>query len=1068
MNRYLLRLTLLVVVALCSAPQAVAQHAQVDSALVLSKRADSLVLARPDSALAYYGAALRTLRAARDREDEARVLTGMGAVYQLLGRTDSALACFDAALTAARTAGRRDLEGAIASNVGVVYMGLGQSDSALAYYREALRISRADTDRHVEAGTLNNIGRAFANLRLSDSALAYYRSALPISRELGLQRLEATVLDNIGEVLTGLGRPDSGLGYFRAALLIQGAIGAWRTEAELSNRVGGLFEDLGQPDSALAYFRLAQRIGRAAYDRAGEGAALHNIGVVFEGAGRQDSALAYYRAALLLQRGVGAWRTEAAISNRVGDLFQDLGQPDSALAYFRATLRTGRAAGDSAVEGAALSNIGGVFHSVDREDSALAYYHAALPILRAIDDRDDEALALMGMGAVYGVLERRDSALVYARAALRLLREVGDSSGEAAAMFVLAAQLSGVGWSDSALAYDRAALHIERSLRDRSGEGQALKIVGLDYSSVGQLDSALAYLRAALPLLRAAGNRIGEGQTLSAMGMLFSPLNWPDSTLWYSRAAVRITHDAGLRMNEAMSLEDIAQVYQTVPPLRSLPRAVGLYDTAAALIASMRAGAGSEANRIAYAERQTYLSWWWAMAWLGREAEVGPQVSALAALAAAERGRAQALLDLLQRTADSARGMVGIGGYLTRPGADLALEAESLVAPLRRTRTAALSYLVTPDTLVVWLVTVSGEVRVVGRVPVSADTLRQWVAYLRTDLGADSARGRMARDGGGQVVEQEATRGGRRKAGETSRRAAGRLAQWLVPEVVVDAVPVGAELVIVPHGVLGLVPFALLPVGAAGEPLGLRNALRYVPSLASLRAVGEGGGVEMTGPARRQTWRGALVVGNPAPMPEVVGDNGMRGRLQALPGAEQEADSVALLLGAKALVEEAATETAVRARLPGAPIVHLATHGLAYGSEARVRETYVALAADGVNDGFLTLGELMDDPALGLRAELVVLSACQTGLGDLKEAEGTVGLQRGLLARGARSVLVSLWSVDDRATAALMEAFYRHWLDDGDRPSKAEALRRAEGDIRAMPAWADPRYWAAFQLVGAR
>ena len=111
---------------------------------------------------------------------------------------------------------------------------------------------------------------------------------------------------------------------------------------------------------------------------------------------------------------------------------------------------------------------------------------------------------------------------------------------------------------------------------------------------------------------------------------------------------------------------------------------------------------------------------------------------------------------------------------------------------------------------------------------------------------------------------------------------------------------------------------------------------------------------------------------------------------------------------------------------------------------------------------------MLDGTISTLRAELVVLSACQTGLGDLKQAEGTVGLQRAFLGRGARSVLVSLWSVGDAATEALMKRFYTHWLRDTDTPTKAEALRRAQEDVRKMPGLEHPRFWAAFQLVGAR
>jgi CHAT domain-containing protein len=155
----------------------------------------------------------------------------------------------------------------------------------------------------------------------------------------------------------------------------------------------------------------------------------------------------------------------------------------------------------------------------------------------------------------------------------------------------------------------------------------------------------------------------------------------------------------------------------------------------------------------------------------------------------------------------------------------------------------------------------------------------------------------------------------------------------------------------------------------------------------------------------------------------------------------------------------------VKRRLPTASIVHLATHGYAYSSEARARDSFIALAPTPGEDGLLTVAEVLD--ALpSLQAELVVLSACQTGLGDLKQAEGSVGLQRAFLAKGARSLLVSLWSVSDEATEQLMRSFYAHWLSGA---SKADALRRAQLEVRGAPGsrFHDARYWAAFQLVGA-
>jgi CHAT domain-containing protein len=98
----------------------------------------------------------------------------------------------------------------------------------------------------------------------------------------------------------------------------------------------------------------------------------------------------------------------------------------------------------------------------------------------------------------------------------------------------------------------------------------------------------------------------------------------------------------------------------------------------------------------------------------------------------------------------------------------------------------------------------------------------------------------------------------------------------------------------------------------------------------------------------------------------------------------------------------------------------------------------------------------------------VVLSACETALGNVKQSEGTVGLQRAFLARRASSVLVSLWSVDDEATALLMRRFYEHWLYDRQQVSKAEALRLAQRDVSEALGGDHPEFWAGFQLVGAR
>jgi hypothetical protein len=120
------------------------------------------------------------------------------------------------------------------------------------------------------------------------------------------------------------------------------------------------------------------------------------------------------------------------------------------------------------------------------------------------------------------------------------------------------------------------------------------------------------------------------------------------------------------------------------------------------------------------------------------------------------------------------------------------------------------------------------------------------------------------------------------------------------------------------------------------------------------------------------------------------------------------------------LSDVVATEGTVRARLGTAMLVHLATHAQAYASDARARDSYIALAPTDRDDGLLTMGEVRDEVA-EMRADLVVLSACQTGLGDLKQAEGTVGLQRAFPARSARGVMVRERRIDRAPDKGLLQ-----------------------------------------------
>jgi CHAT domain-containing protein len=252
----------------------------------------------------------------------------------------------------------------------------------------------------------------------------------------------------------------------------------------------------------------------------------------------------------------------------------------------------------------------------------------------------------------------------------------------------------------------------------------------------------------------------------------------------------------------------------------------------------------------------------------------------------------------------------------------------------------------------------------------------------------------------------------------------------------------------IPQSSLFLVPFPALQ-DAQGKYLIEKHTILTVPAIQVL---------DLTRQQRqRVSGNQALVVGNPI-MPSVAPKIGEPPqKLPNLPGAETEAKKIAQLLNTKAITGKDATKAAFIQRLPQARIIHLATHGLLDDFKDLGVPGAVALTPNGKDDGLLTANEILD---LKINAELVVLSACDTGQGKLT-GDGVIGLSRALISAGTPSVIVSLWSIPDSPTSELMTNFYENLQQN---PDKAKALRNAM--LTTMKKHPEPVNWAAFTLIG--
>ena len=166
-------------------------------------------------------------------------------------------------------------------------------------------------------------------------------------------------------------------------------------------------------------------------------------------------------------------------------------------------------------------------------------------------------------------------------------------------------------------------------------------------------------------------------------------------------------------------------------------------------------------------------------------------------------------------------------------------------------------------------------------------------------------------------------------------------------------------------------------------------------------------------------------------MPKVSVRDGIEITLEPLSGAEEEARSIVNSLGNrqyKLLIGAEATETAVKEFAQTHNIIHLASHGIAYTQDPLA--SFVAFSPTATENGLLTAREVAENR--NLPADLIVLSACQTGLGRIS-GDGMLGLSRAFLIAGARTAIISQWSVSDRATKELMVAFYQNYLTSGNK-----------------------------------
>ncbi|MGB0383827.1 MAG: tetratricopeptide repeat protein [Ardenticatenaceae bacterium] len=782
--------------------------------------------------------------------------------------------------------------------------------------------------------------------------------------------------------------------------------------------LGQLRYGFGNLSGALEAYQVALNNFQASGSRELEGITLNNIGTVYENQGKYEKALEEYEQALFIRREVGDRAGEGTTLNNIGTAYHDQGKYEQALEQYQQALFITREVGDRAGEGATLNNIGEVYRAQGKYKQALEQYKQALFIRREVGDRAGEGITLNNIGLAYHNQGKYEQALEQYEQELEIIREVGDQASEGATLNNIGEVYRAQGKYEQALEQYQQALFITREVGNRAGEGVTLNNIGLVYDNQGKYEQALEQYEQGLEIIREVGDQASEGSSLNNIGLAYEQQGQTEEALLYYEQAMNVFEavraTAGDDQERASFITQHANLYQ---------RAIGLYHQQGqeedAFLTSERGRARSFLDSLATGdvqlsdddlqalidqERKAYDKRFAIRDELARMQAQNPPDAELIAdlearLEAAEEAYSKALADIEARGDELAALVPGRSGVSTLTEVQALLDEQTTLLSywVLGEEEGTLAFVITAD-----------ESRVVELPDATPDKLTEALSSLYDWLEKDDPD---------ELKE---------------------LYSWLVAPLAehLKTPKVG----IIGHQELHEVPFAALTDGE--RYFGEQYTLFRVPSASALSHIQKN--AANLAPATQP----ALVFGNPTTGEELFGP---------LVHAGKEAASVAELLEGAVYVETEANEARLWSEAVGAPVVHLAAHG-SYNS-ANALYSAIHLAPQGDHNGRLETHEVY---GLDLSAaEMVVLSACQTNVGDVSRSDEIVGLTRAFFFAGTPTLVSSLWNVDDAATEKLMSAFYRNWQSG---MGKAEALQAAQAELRKTHP--GPFYWAAFVLNG--
>lgn len=947
---------------------------------------------------------------------------------------------------------------------------LARTNGRLGHFPEASKLLEQALKLHEELGDLRGAGLDYTRIAIAQerqgnyiASLSTSEKALAINEKTGNWEGIAITIDNSGNCYYRQGEFEKAIEAFQRALPAAEKSGDRRNVSTVLGDLGQVYWAQGDYPRALEIYIKAQKIAEEANDPENLAATVANIGLIYWDQGDLPRAREELDRSLKLFQRLGNQAQIAGHYMNMGSFRHQIGDYQGALESLQLSIKMAEDINDKGLQADALGELGRIYEELGESDAALNYIQRALRLSQETGEKGSEIDILLDLGYLQQRQKNLDAALDTFRKAQQLCDQTDFKKQSANTLQRIAEVYEKQGEHDKELETQKQMLALRESLGDRAAIGESHMLIGSTYLAKGDLANADAELTKAIAILR--------------------EVDWPD-VLWpalYKKALV--FRDMG---KTSESLQLMKEAVQIIDHLRGtldlleqksafLEERFDVYEDLVLLLVKT----GDVAGGFEYSERarsRAFLD-------LLSEARINPQSGLSGEQYEKKRELLTQLVNLREKIREEHEKDEPDAGmlqrFMERQGKldadylDLMIQIRkqnpryaklqdpepiqySQVQTLIDPHSAVVEYFVGENESVLFVVTFSkiAAFRLPGE-----QKLDEQVRGLQEAI---------------QKPEPvwEATSG--------SYTRYKTLACGLYSEIIKPAEALlngKTRIIIVPDGPLHYLPFESLLTGESAQTadfsalpyLGLKFETQYIPSLTALAALRSSSHV-----ARRGQRKDLIAFANPlgdaggaAPHSEGM-DATVRewsSKLSALPYSGMEAEEISKLFSKQrvtVMIGKDASETNVkRAALNQYRIVHFASHGLIDEDQPQFSSLVLNPGDASREDGFLTMREIFD---LKLDADLVVLSACKTGLGRAIRGEGIAGLSRAFFAAGTSRVVVSLWNVFDTSTAQFMTTFYQNLKKRNI--DTAMALKEARRKMILGKKYSHPYYWAPFILLG--